>query len=148
MINTHNPHLRDGNENLPTPRGSGLGALPCSTISDEDLPLSTNRTRNHARNLLGEVKRHRQGLGSHGCVEVTNAIEVVDILIADRNRLGDQNEKLREVLAGLVKSHEDWNDQIARVVGRPVGWTDSYLDAARHILSNGADERQLPEKKL
>jgi len=50
---------------------------PCSTIPDEDIPLSTGKTRNHARELLGEVLRHKQGLGSHGCVESVNATEIV-----------------------------------------------------------------------
>ena len=86
----------------------------------QDLPLSTGKTRNHARELLGEVLRHRQGLGSHGCVEVVNAIEVVDMLIADRNRLGEQNEQLLKEIrdainheyAGELKAASDAVDEL------------------------------------
>ena len=38
MINTPpHPCLRDGNETHEIPRGSGLGALPCSTVSETPL---------------------------------------------------------------------------------------------------------------
>lgn len=54
---------------------------------NEAFPLSTGRTRNEARKLLGSVLRHvtDEAKGaSHGCVEVTNAQAVVDSLIAAR----------------------------------------------------------------
>lgn len=62
---------------------------------EASLPLSTNRTKDQAIEMLGEVLRHRQGLGSHGCVEVTNAISVIDLLIGQRNSLAAENENLR-----------------------------------------------------
>lgn len=65
---------------------------------EASLPLSTGKTRNHAIDLLGEVLRHRQGLGSHGCVEVANAIRVIDSLIGDRECLAVENSKLRGVI--------------------------------------------------
>ena len=49
-----------------------------------------------------------------------------------------------DVLGGLVKQHEDWNESVQKIIGRPVVWNDSYLDAARHILSNVQDEGSAP----
>ncbi len=40
-------------------------------------------------------------------------------------------ERLRGALADLVKVNEDHNEAIERVTGKPPGWNDSYLDAAR-----------------
>jgi hypothetical protein len=62
------------------------------------LPLSTNRTREQARRMLGEVLRHGEGVNaraSHGCVEAVNAIKVVDMLIGDRESLAVENEKMK-----------------------------------------------------
>lgn len=56
-----------------------------------------------------------------------------------RNELECQLSNIAEildVLGGLVKQHEEWNESVQKIIGRPVGWNDSYLDAARHILSN------------
>ena len=67
--------------------------------------------------------------------EQLNAASISDLEL-ECMKLERANARLREVLAGLVKSHEEWNDQISRVVGRPVNW----LDAARHVLSNASRE--------
>jgi len=61
---------------------------------EASLPLSTNRTRELARELLGDVLSHSDGDGSHGCVEVTNAINVIDTLIGDREALAAENDRL------------------------------------------------------
>lgn len=45
------------------------------------------------------------------------------------------HERTREALRGLVRINEDWNRNVEAVIGRPVGWTDSYLDAARAALA-------------
>lgn len=61
-----------------------------------------------------------------------------------RNELECQLSNIAEildVLGGLVKQHEEWNESVQKIIGRPVGWNDSYLDAARHILSNVASQR-------
>jgi len=79
--------------------------------------------------------------------EQLNAASISDLEL-ECMKLERANARLREVLAGLVKSHEEWNDHIARVIGRPVNWTDSYLDAARHVLSNIQDEKSSPRKAL
>jgi hypothetical protein len=49
-----------------------------------------------------------------------------------------ENARLRESLAGLVKANEEWNCSVEKIIGRPIGWFDTYLDAARDILSNNA----------
>jgi hypothetical protein len=84
-------------DKLNNTTGEHSGESHCSTISTEE-PLSTGKTRNHARALLGEVLRHEQGLGSHGCVEVANAIRVIDTLIGDRECLAVENSRLRGLL--------------------------------------------------
>jgi len=56
-----------------------------------------------------------------------------------RNELECQLSNIAEmldVLGGLVKQHEEWNESVQKIIGRPVGWNDSYLDTARHILAN------------
>ena len=107
-------------------------------------PLSTNRTRDQAREMLGEVLRHRQGLGSHGCVEVVNAINVIDTLIGDRECLAVENSRLRGLLqrarAMIDVSPEDSPDK----------WpsTDEINQLVRDcddILSNVSDHRCSPE---
>lgn len=43
-------------------------------------------------------------------------------------------DALLAALTDLVKANESWNADVAAVVGRPVGWSDSYLDAARRAI--------------
>lgn len=77
---------------------SSLRAQLAEAIRERDellasLPLSSNRTREEARKLLGEVLRHvtnEKLQASHGCVEVTNAAAVVDRLIGERDALRSQ----------------------------------------------------------
>jgi len=64
------------------------------------LPLVTNKTRNQADELLGEVLRHNDDDGtrpgaSHGCVEVRHTTEVVTSLLADKDQLCEDLEELR-----------------------------------------------------
>src|SRR5205809_571859 len=41
---------------------------------------------------------------------------------------------LREALKDLVHANEEWNAAVEKIVGRPNGWTDAYLDKARAAL--------------
>lgn len=50
-------------------------------------------------------------------------------------------EQYREALAGLVAAHEHWNAGVMKVIGRPVNWTDDYLDKARALLVPDGDGR-------
>lgn len=43
--------------------------------------------------------------------------------------------RLREALIGLVKINEEHNAACEKVMGRPLGWKDDYLDAARKALN-------------
>ena len=45
-------------------------------------------------------------------------------------------ERLEKALRDLVKVNEDWNANVQSIIGRPVNWNDSYLDAARAALSH------------
>jgi hypothetical protein len=66
---------------------------------EASLPCSTNHTREQARKMLGHVERHSTGFtSSHGCVEVANAINVIDTLIGDRECLAVENSRLRGLL--------------------------------------------------
>ena len=66
---------------------------------ESSLPMSTNRTREQARKMLGHVERHSSGFtASHGCVEATNAINVIDTLVGDRECLAVENSRLRGLL--------------------------------------------------
>jgi|GEM_PF-4531954 len=110
---------------------------------EASLPLSTNRTREQARKALGHVERHSTGFSaSHGCVEVANAINVIDMLIADRNRLGEQNARLRKWIQGLkvlaenAGRHKEWN-------GDNIGWVSPgagvyYARQKRKVILSNA----------
>jgi hypothetical protein len=73
------------------------------------LPMSTNRTRDEARQMCGEVLRHDDGDGaSHGCVEVQQTQSVIDILIGYANQLRKElkeaNTKLQTVSKAIEKA--------------------------------------------
>lgn len=57
-------------------------------------------------------------------IEAATAIEARDAEIA----------RLREALAGLVKINEQHAAALSNIMGKPVGWKDTYLDAARAAL--------------
>lgn len=46
-----------------------------------------------------------------------------------------QRDELAEALAGLVKINEEHNEAVSQIIKRPLGWKDSYLDAARKALA-------------
>lgn len=43
--------------------------------------------------------------------------------------------KLAEALERLIKANEEHNAAIMAIVGKPAGWTDAYLEAARTALA-------------
>jgi hypothetical protein len=45
-------------------------------------------------------------------------------------------EELEGALRGLIRMNEEHNAAVETVVGRPVGWTDDYLNVARRALAN------------
>ena len=50
------------------------------------------------------------------------------------------NARLREALTGLVSVNEQWNAEMAAIVGRPPRWADSYLNVARAALRGESHE--------
>lgn len=96
----------------------------CEQLKSQ-LPLVNNRTRNHARELLGKVQRHDDGNGaSHGCVEVTSVASAVETLIAECEELRADKETLMETVANLEAAcraigtpypHETWEQAAMRL---------------------------------
>jgi hypothetical protein len=48
--------------------------------------------------------------------------------------LAAENKRLRGALTALVRINEEHNAAMEAVMGRPLGWKDSYLDEARAAL--------------
>lgn len=77
--------------------------------------------------MISEAKRLKAELFDSG--------EQLDRVTAERDSLRAQNEKLRKALNELVWINEQHNRAIAQITGTPMGWKDTYLDAARAALS-------------
>jgi len=55
---------------------------------------------------------------------------------ADANaRLIATSPDLLEALKGLVRINEQHNEAISKIIGRPFGWKDEYLTAARAAIA-------------
>jgi hypothetical protein len=65
------------------------------------------------------------------------AINVISMAAA---KLRSERDELVGALGGLVRINEEHNDAIAKVMGKPLGWKDDYLDQARAILSKHKPE--------
>ena len=61
----------------------------------------------------------------------------VFILTDELSKCSKENAKLRALLSDLVKVCEHHDQSIADLLGRPVGWRDTYLDKARAALAQG-----------
>lgn len=48
--------------------------------------------------------------------------------------------ELLEALSGLVAEHDSWNESVGKIIGRPVGWSGRYLDAARAAIAKAKGE--------
>jgi len=80
-----------------------------------ELPLSTNRTRWEARELLGQTSKHVDGFnGWHGCVEIKKASEVVDLLIGEKEAIQKEVVKLSDRVKELEKIPDDYETTIER----------------------------------
>lgn len=67
------------------------------------LPISTNRTRDEARQMCGPVLRHDDGEGkSHGCVEAMSAHRTIDALIGDTNQLRAELAEIKETQRQMI----------------------------------------------
>jgi hypothetical protein len=56
-------------------------------------------------------------------------------------RLIAASPELMHALEALVRVNEEHDASIAEVIGKPAGWKDSYLDAARAALSKARGEQ-------
>lgn len=43
-------------------------------------------------------------------------------------------------LRRLVHANEEWNGAVQKIIGKPPGWSDAYLDAARAELAKLEEE--------
>lgn len=57
-------------------------------------------------------------------------------LIAAAPTLASENAKMRAALEKLVRINEEHNEAIAKVMGKPLGWKDDYLNEAREVLAS------------
>lgn len=94
--------------------------------------------------VLGEGQRgygaiatvHYDGEGIHGMYEG----EYEDRATAKANAcLIAAAPDLYAALSALVQINEEHNEAVAAVIGRPVGWKDSELDAARAALKKATE---------
>jgi len=76
------------------------------------------------------VVRDRHSLNDTERVAIQRAIEAFD------GGTVDKGPALFTALQNLVKINEDHNAAVEKIIGKPPGWNDSYLDAAREALSN------------
>lgn len=67
--------------------------------------------------------------------DVKGGIEVAEANAAFIVRACNSHAKLVKALERLVKINEEHNSAVEKVMGRPAGWNDSYLDAARKALN-------------
>lgn len=47
----------------------------------------------------------------------------------------DAYDRSMKALRGLVDVNESWNASVLKIIERPVGWADGYLDEARAVLA-------------
>ena len=109
-----------------------------------------NQRFEYANNLLkhqmGETQRiHNQQLNEMSedrdewkrCAELLKAEG--EAFEKDRQAQIDAlNELLKmaeEALSGLIRCNEEWNAAVQTVIGKPAGWNDEYLNAAREALA-------------
>lgn len=55
-------------------------------------------------------------------------------VVKERDSLRARVAELEGALKDLVLANEEWNRATERIVGRPPGWSDAYLDRARRLL--------------
>ncbi len=81
----------------------------------------------HVAALLDEMERLRTA--------VAGARHIATTASSLQREAEERLAKAVEVLRELVRINEEHNDAIAKVVGKPVGWKDDYLDPARAFVT-------------
>lgn len=66
---------------------------------------------------------------------------------AERDALRILNTELADVLNGLIRVNETWNEEVSKIIGRPTNWNDSYLHQARIVLAKVTEFNNLKFKK-
>ena len=61
------------------------------------------------------------------------AIEVISMAL---ERKAAEHARMRAALEKLVRINEEHNEAIAKVMGKPLGWKDDYLNEAREVLAS------------
>lgn len=57
---------------------------------------------------------------------------------ASHFKLIEQKAVLLEALKDLVRINEEHNESISKIIGKPLGWKDTYLDVARKAIAKVA----------
>lgn len=88
------------------------------------------------RDYIGEVIREDAATRCAviGAQNVNSAMSTIDELRQQLADVSNERDGLRAALEGLVKSNEEHDADIAKVVAAPPGWKDEYLDAERKAL--------------
>ena len=85
-----------------------------------ELPLSSNRTRSMAWEILGKASKHidicpNEGInGWHGCYEAKSAHQVIDLLIGEKEAIQKEAVKLSNRVKELEKIPDDYETTIER----------------------------------
>lgn len=58
-----------------------------------------------------------------------------DLETQEVERLTRERDGLAKALRNLVKMNVEHNEAVESVIGRPVNWSDNYLDEARAALA-------------
>lgn len=96
------------------------------------LPFLNGKTKNEARALLGEVLRHvtdERLQSSHGCVEVTNAVNVVERLIAGNTALRAQLAAMTAERDEAIAHSDRWERQVKEWEKDRDAWRGDALKA-------------------
>jgi len=85
-----------------------------------ELPLSSNRTRSMAWEMLGKASKHidicpNNGInGWHGCYEAKSTHQVIDLLIGEKESIQQEVVKLSDRVKELEKIPDDYETTIER----------------------------------
>jgi len=61
--------------------------------------------------------------------------ETITLSKSTLERQAAENKRLRGVLGNLVRMNEEHNAAVEKVMGRPLNWSDNYLNEARAALT-------------
>lgn len=103
----------------------------CDALAERD------RWRSIAEQRIDLRRELERALGVehlHGDDQIRIALETVEAYRVNAGADAEKIAELEEALLDLVAVNEEWNRAAEKVVGRPPGWSDAYLDRARRLL--------------